>query len=116
MDTMEQVVANLDVVLVSRVEKSASFDGQSICEGDYVAICDNSLKAVNGDLAEACRQTIRSVLNDRSCEVITVFTGKTTPDTLSDEISSFVSQNDMFTEITVVDTDDDFYQLVFSFE
>ena len=116
LQTMDQVIDNLQIVLVSQVEKSTCFDGQSICEGDYVAICDSSLKAVNGDLAEVCRLTIQRILSDRECEVITMFTGKATPDALCDEISDFVSQNYMYTEITVVDTDDDFYQIVFSFE
>jgi dihydroxyacetone kinase-like predicted kinase len=113
---VDEVIDNLDIILVSRVEKSTCFDGQSIREGDYVAICDNSLKAVNADLAQVCRQTIQRVLSDRECEVITMFTGKTAPDTLRDQISAFMAENYMYTEITVVDTDDDFYQTVLSFE
>ena len=116
LDAMEEVIDNLDIVLVSKVEKSTCFDGQSICEGDYVAICDGCLKAVNGDLSEVCRMTIRKLLADRDSEVITMFTGKAAPDCLKDEISDFVSQNYVYTEITAVDTDDDFYQIVFSFE
>jgi DAK2 domain fusion protein YloV len=115
-EVMDQVIENLDIILVSQVEKSACFDGRSICKGDYVAICDNSLKAVDGDLTEVCKQTIQKILADRECEVITMFTGKGASDTLSDEICDFVSQNYMYTEITVVDTNDDFYQIVFSFE
>lgn len=113
---VDEVIDNLDIILVSRVEKSTCFDGQSICEGDFVAICDNSLKAVSVDLAEVCKQTVRSVLADRECEVITMFTGKTAPASLRDQISDFVAGNYIYTEITVVDTDDDFYQVVLSFE
>ena len=102
--------------MVSKVEKTTCFDGQSICEGDYVAICDHALKAVDQDLTEVCKQTIRKVLSDRECEVITMFVGKTSPDSLQDEVSSFVVENYTYTEITVVKTDDDFYQVVLSFE
>lgn len=116
LEAMDQVIENLDIILVSQVEKSTCFDGRSICEGDYVAICDNALKAVDGELEQVCKQTIQKILTDRECEVITMFTGKAAPDTLSDEISDFVSQNYMYTEITVVDTNDDFYKIVFSFE
>ena len=116
LEAMNEVMGNLDIVLLSQVEKSTCFDGQTICEGDYVAICGSSLKAVDGDLAEVCKMTIRKVLEDRDCEVITMFTGKAAPDCLRDEISDFVSQNYIYTEITVVDTDDDFYQIVLSFE
>lgn len=113
---LNEVIDNLDIVLVSRVEKSTCFDGQSISEGDYVAICDHALKAVDGELAQVCKRTIQKILSDRESEVITMFTGKATPEYLRDEISDFVEQNYMYTEITVVDTDDDFYQIVFSFE
>lgn len=113
---IDDVIENLDIVLVSRVEKSTCFDGQSICEGDFVAICDNTIKAVGSDLSEVSKETIRTVLSDKDCEVITMFTGKAAPDALSEDILSFVAEHYMYTEITVVHTDDDFYQIVFSFE
>lgn len=116
MAQVEEVVANLDIVLVSKVEKSTNFDGKPISEGDYVSICNNSLKAVNTDLTEACRQTICAVLADRDCEVITMFTGKTVSEDVSERITSFVAENYIYTEITVVDTDDEFYHVVLSFE
>jgi DAK2 domain fusion protein YloV len=114
--SVNEVMDNLEIVLISKVEKSTVFDGQSISEGDYVAICNNCLKAVNGDLTEVCKETIRKILTDRECEVITMFTGKSAPDGLQEEMSGFVSGNYMYTEITAVDTDDEFYQIVLSFE
>ena len=116
MTQIEEVVENLDIVLVSKVEKTTNFDEQLIREGDYVSICDNSLKAVNTDLTEVCRQTIRAVLAERDCEVITMFAGKSATGEVSDRIASFVSENYKYTEITVVDTDDAFYHVVLSFE
>lgn len=116
LSVLDDVIDNLDIVLVSKVEKSTCFDGQAISKGDYVAICDNALKAVDVELAEVCKKTIQKVLTERDSEVITMFTGKATPEYLRDEISHFVDQNYMYTEITVVDTDDDFYQLILSFE
>lgn len=113
---MDEVIENLDIVLVSRVEKSTCFDGCSICEGDFVAICDNSLKAVNGDLTEVCCQTVQKLLDGRECEVITMFTGKSVSGDLCDAVSAFVAENYIYTEMTVVNTDDDFYHIVFSFE
>ena len=113
---MDDVIDNLDIVLVSKVEKATCFDGQSIHEGEYVAICNNTLKAVHEDLTEVCKQTICTVMERRECEVITVFTGKGVPGFLEDQISAFVAENYMYTEITVMDTDDDFYRVVLSFE
>lgn len=113
---MEEVLDNLDIISVSKVEKTTCFDGQSITEGDYVAICGNALKAVHEDLAQVCKMTVRTVLADRECEVITMFTGKSVPRSLEEQVSSFVAENYMYTEITVVDTNDDFYQVVLSFE
>lgn len=116
MTQMDEVIKNLDIVLLSQVEKTTCFDGKSISNGDYVAICDNVLKAVGDDLCNVCKETIQRVLSERDCAVITMFTGKATPNYLSDDISAFVSEQYIYTEITVVDTDDDFYKIVLSFE
>ena len=116
MTQVEEVINNLDIALVSKVEKTTNFDGKPICEGDFVSISNNSLKAVSTDLAETCIQTIRTILADRDCEVITMFRGQTVSDEVSERITSFVSDNYMYTEITVVDTDDEFYHVVLSFE
>lgn len=113
---MNEVIDNLDIVLVSKVEKSTCFDGQSISEGDYVAICDNALQAVGNDLCQVSKDTIRKILSEKECEVITMFTGRNTPASLVEEIPSFVEQEYLYTELSEVNTDDAFYQIVFSFE
>lgn len=110
------VIENLDIIMVSRVEKSTVFDGHSISEGDFVAIQDHELKAVGGTLDQVCMDTIRSVLNQKECEVITMFTGRSTAEKTAERICDFVAENYLYTEITVVQTDDDFYHAVLSFE
>lgn len=116
LDEIKEIVDNLDIILVSQVETSTVFDGQSIREGDFVAIRDHDLKAV-GDTAEAvCIATIQKVLAEKDCEVITMFTGKTASQQTAEKICDFVAEHYLYTEITVVPTDDEFYRVVFSFE
>ncbi len=111
-----QIMENLDIVLVSQVEKSTVFDGQSIREGDFVAICDHDLKSVGSSLENVCTDTIRKVLEEKDCEVITMFTGKAASKEIAEKICDFVGQNYLYTEITLVPTDDEFYRIVLSFE
>ena len=116
LEQIDEVLGNLSVVSLSQVEKSTCFDGQKICEGDFVAIQDNVLKAVGKDLAEVSKATITGMLEERPCEVITMFAGNNTPDHLCEEISLFVEEHYMYTELSVVNTNDTFYHIVFSFE
>jgi hypothetical protein len=53
---------------------------------------------------------------DREPDAITVFTGKNTPDGLSDMISKRVERKYKFTETDVVITDSETYDLILSFE
>ena len=98
------------------VEKSKVFDGQSIEEGDFVAICGHELKAVGGELDEVCIQTVQKVLSERECEVITAFTGKAALQETVQRLEDHVAENYLYTELSVVETDDDFYYVVLSFE
>jgi dihydroxyacetone kinase-like predicted kinase len=113
---VEQIVSNLDIIMVSQVEKSTVFDGQPIEEGDYVSILGHELIAVNSTLEQVCIATVSKVLSEKDCEVITLFTGKAASDQTAETICSFVAEHYLYTEITVVPTDDDFYQVVLSFE
>lgn len=113
---VDMVVENLDIVLVSHAGKNSSFDGNTICEGDYVALCDHDLKAVAPTISEVSLKTIEKVLAEKECEVITMFTGKGIPDDTVETICSYVAENYIYTEITVVETDDVFYKIVFCFE
>ena len=110
-----EIVENLEIIAVSRVEKAAVFDGRSIQEGDFVAIRDHELKAVHENLVSVCTATIQNVLSERACEVITMFTGKMDNET-AQLVCDFVTEYYPYTEITVVQTDDDFYRAVLSFE
>ena len=116
LEQVGEVVENLEIVQVSRVEKSTVFDGQSIEEGDFVAICGHELKAVGGELDEVCIQTVQKVLSERECEVITAFTGKAALQETVQRLEDHVAENYLYTELSVVETDDDFYYVVLSFE
>lgn len=110
-----EVTDNLEIVAISRVQKSTIFDGRSIQEGNYVSVCDHELKAVHENLERVCVETVRKVLSQRDCEVITVFLGKMDHAT-AQSVCLFVNEQYPYTEITVVQTDDDFYHAVLSFE
>lgn len=113
---VDEVLENQDVVALSQAEKSTCFDGQSILEGDYVAIQDGALKAVGNDLIQVSKSAISRMLTDRDCEVITMFVGTGASDVLCDEIAAFVAETYLYTELSVVTTNDSFYQIIFSFE
>ena len=116
LEQIKETVDNLDVILVSQVEKATVFDGQPIEQGDFVAICGHELKAVGGCAETVCTDTIGRMLEQKDCEVITMFTGKAASQQTAQKICDFVAEKYLYTEMTVVPTDDEFYQVVLSFE
>ena len=113
---VESVMENMDLVLVTQTQKTTCFDGECIQCGDYIATSEQVLQAVGTTLAEAVQKSIRRRLLQRECDVITMFASNSVPEEAKDEICQYVSEHYPYTEITVVDTDDIFYEIVLSFE
>ncbi len=49
-------------------------------------------------------------------DVITLFVSSSVPNTVLDEISEFVTESYLYTELVTVETNDEFYDIVISFE
>ena len=114
----EQAIASLFNVTVMQAVKNATFDDVEVKNGDFLAMHGNDVIAADEELWELVKRVMNIFVEkeDREPDAITVFTGKNTPDGLSDMISKRVERKYKFTETDVVITDSETYDLILSFE
>lgn len=115
-EAINEILDNIKTVTVSPSVKDSVFDGQEIKMGELFAFTGEKLLSVGAEHASVCREAIKKVMDEGERDVITLFvSNKLSPDTV-DEISSFVSESYIYTELVTVETDDEFYDIVISFE
>ena len=84
--------------------------------GRIFAAAVSGLEAVSSRLEDVCTETIQKKLDEKDYQVITIFTGLAASEEMTERICDFVAQRYLYTEFTVVQTDDEFYRFVLSFE
>ena len=113
---VEEVVQNVTVVTMTQASKNACIDDVAVQCGDFVATIDHQVLASGTSLDAVAGQAIRKVMEQNEFEVVTAFVNPSVPDGIKDGITRFVADNFKYTEATVIDTDDVFYQIILSFE
>ena len=113
---VEEVVQNVTVVTMTQASKNACIDDVAVQCGDFVATIDHQVLASGTSLDAVAGQAIRKVMEQNEFEVVTAFVNPSVSDGIKDGITRFVADNFKYTEVTVIDTDDVFYQIILSFE
>lgn len=113
---VEEVVQNVTVVTMTQASKNACIDDVAVQCGDFVATIDHQVLASGTSLDAVAGQAIRKVMDQNEFEVVTAFVNPSVSDGIKDGITRFVADNFKYTEVTVIDTDDVFYQIILSFE
>ncbi len=113
---IEEVIENVTVVTMTQASKNACIDDVAVQCGDFVATIDHQVLASGTSLDAVAGQAIRKVMEQNEFEVVTAFVNPSVSDGIKDGITRFVADNFKYTEVTVIDTDDVFYQIILSFE
>ena len=115
-ETVRETIANVKTVTISVATKETCFDGQEIKTGDLIAFSGSQLLAIGDMHKEVAIGAIEAVMREGERDVITMFVnGKVSEDTL-DEIREFVSEAYLYTEVSTIETEDEFFDIVLSFE
>lgn len=113
---IEEVIDNVTVVTMTQASKNACIDDVAVQCGDFVATIDRKVLSAGTSLDAVAGQAIRKVMDENEFEVVTAFVNPSVSDGIKDGITRFVADNFKYTEVTVIDTDDVFYQIILSFE
>lgn len=115
-DSIREAVENIRTVTVTASCKDTVFDGQKINAGDLVAFTGSSLVFVGSDYADVAIEAISRMIEEQECDVLTIFASDSITDEQTSKIEDYVSENHIYTEVSIVNTEDDFYDIVLSFE
>lgn len=111
-----ETIANVKTVIISAASKDSCFDGKDIKLGDFVAFSGSKLLAVGEQYQEVAISTIESVMNECERDVITMFVNGKVPEDVIEKIQEFVAESYIYTEVGTIETEDELFDIVLSFE
>ncbi|MBQ4270117.1 MAG: DAK2 domain-containing protein, partial [Clostridia bacterium] len=113
---VRETIENVKTVTVSAATKETRFDGREIKFGDLVALSGNDLLAIGAAHEEVAIGAIKAVMQDGERDVITMFVNGKVSNAAIDTIQNFVAENYLYTEVGYIQTEDELYDIVLSFE
>ena len=111
-----QTVSEIYRISVYRAEKDVTFGSKSIRKNEFFALADKEILSVGDTLANATVSSIKAVLDEKDCSVLTLFYGKDISDEYIEILSSDLSHMCKGTEIATVATHDKTCDLTITFE
>ena len=115
-ENVRETIENIKTVTISVATKESCFDGQEIKLGELVAFSGSSFLALGDAHKEVAIGAIAEVMNDGERDVITMFVNDKVREEDLDDIQAFVSEHYLYTELAIVETEDEFFDIVLSFE
>ena len=115
-NNVRETVANIKMVTVSAATKNAHFNGQDIKKGNFVALSQNQLLALGSHHKEVATEAIRAVMDEGERDVITMFVSERVQKEITDEICEFIAATYLYTEVGVIETEDEIFDIIISFE
>ena len=116
LEAINEIIANIKTVTISSSVKDSVFDGQEIKMGELFAFTGEKLLSVGTSHKNVSCEAIKKLMDDGERDVVTLFVSKSVSGEMIDEISAFVTENYIYTELVIVETNDEFYDIVISFE
>lgn len=115
----EQINRTLDdalAVSVVMAQKTTCIGGIQVQAGDYVAVSGSDVLAAHPSRRQAAMMAANRVMETRPFDVLTVFTGAALSEEVSDAVGQHLSEHYPYTEVSFIETENDFYSLVLYFE
>ena len=83
---------------------------------DFFALSGEDIIATGDKIENVVYITVKEILSEHDCSVITVFIGKNVNEEKVQTIVENISANHIYTEIFVIPTEDEIHDLTISFE
>ncbi|MBQ9783644.1 MAG: DAK2 domain-containing protein [Clostridia bacterium] len=115
-EDIRATIEHVYTVSLTKATKSSRFDDREIRVGDCLAMVGNRLMAAGKSLTGVCLEVVDRVMAEDPREILTLFVNPSVSETQIETISVHVSQRYPYTELSVVETEDDFWRIVISFE
>lgn len=111
-----EVAKSLRIVRISRAVKDSFFGDDAIKKGDYIALSGDRLLAGNASFVDSAADAAMAVNADEEFDVITLFFGARPTKAEKDELMNRLEEAFPFVDTDVIETGNELYSLVMSFE
>lgn len=111
-----EVAKSLRIVRISRAVKDSFFGDDAIKKGDYIALSGDRLVAGNASFVDSAADAAMAVNADEEFDVITLFFGARPTKAEKDELMNRLEEAFPFVDTDVIETGNELYSLVMSFE
>ena len=115
-EACSEAISALQTVTVNRAVKDAFFGDDAIKKNDYMAVSHGKLIALGSSLTDTVKAVIDREFEDEDYDVITFFFGVGSTEEEREEIIDHVSEKHPFTDVDVMETDAELYNVIMSFE
>lgn len=111
-----EAIDHVQTVFIAKAAKNVTLDDMVIKQGSCIASADNRVFASGSSLEKIAVNALSEFLGNMDCEIVTVFTAKTVPESIRQSISGYVAENYPLVECHEVDNSDEIYPIIFAFE
>ena len=113
---INEIIANTDIVSISKAVRNTTYDTLKITVEDYVAIDDNQIVEIGKTMGEVVYPILERYLENDDKDVLTLFTGKDMKKKEIQKLVDYVEKKYVYVDCGVVETDSEIYHLILSFE
>lgn len=115
-EACRDAVSGLRTVTVNRAVKDAYFGNDAIKKNDYMAVSHGELIALDSSFTDTVKTVIKKEFDDEDWDVITFFFGVGSTEEERKDIIDHVSEEHPLTDVDVMETEAELYDLIMSFE
>lgn len=115
-DSLMKAIGSIYVINVSRVAKDMNRGSTSYHKGEYVATAGNDLIVRDNNALDVVKIAIFTTLENRETDVVTLFLGENADKAGAEQVLSEINDKYIFTETSVVQTQNTLYDYIISFE
>ncbi len=115
-EEIREIIANVYTVLITQASKNSVFNGASIEKDDFLAFSGSELLGVAKERIAVMVRTLETVLRDSDRDTVTLFAGQTVPQEELDSVSAYLEKHHPLTDLDIISTGNDNFDLLISFE
>lgn len=115
-EEIRQIIANVYPVVISRASRDSNFGGTEISRDDFVAFTGADVLCAARERIAVAVRTVETVLRESDRDTVTLFAGKSVPQEELDSVSAYVEKHYPLTDLDIIATATDTFDLLLSFE
>ena len=115
-EEIREIIQNVYTVLITQASKDSTFNGTHIEKDDFLAVSGAELLGLAKERIAVAVRTLETVLRESDRDTVTLFAGESVPQEELDSVSAYVEKHYPLTDLDIISTGSDVFDLLISFE